>query len=735
MTEILLIGDGTLADAIADVVAGVKTCAVTRADHAATAVAGTVVVVASDAGDVTPYAKTRAVCAERGAIWLPVRTELGQVMIGPSERPGGTGCHDCAESRRWRSRVHPREHDAVLDQNRDELRTRRSAWLTGLAADVVATLVADEAAALSQPPARPDERAPLSRASARADEGNTLSQTQAVADEGVALSRAPARARTDGGFLRVRLDELDVSRHAFLPDPLCPSCGDLLDDAATPLTLEAHRKEDPGAYRVRALAGEVDALADTYVDEEAGLIRLLSKSSDAGSVVAAAWMGLRDGATEGGFGRTRSYRSSRLVAILEALERHGGMQPGGKRTTVRASRAELGERALDPRLLGLFPDERHELDGFRYQRYDDDGPYTWVWGYSFARDAPILVPESYAYYRVRSPGRFVYEISNGCALGGSMTEAIMYGILEVAERDAFLMTWYARMAVPRIQLDQARDPTIPLIAEALTARTGYRIHVFDTTLEQGIPCVWAMAVNPSDTDGRPKVACAAGSHLDPEKAVENALSELATTLPDVIGRYPGLRDAARRMVDDPSLVKDMAHHSLLYGTPEAFSRFAFLLGDGNGDSDGDGDGDGDSDGNGDSDGDGDGDGDSDGNGDGDGDGDSDDRDRAQERRAPSRGAAGRFRNADLREDLDELVRAYLDEGLDVVVVDQTTPEHRAGGFSCVKVIIPGTLAMTFGHDMRRVDGLPRLLSVPHTLGYAARPLRPGDLNPHPHPFP
>jgi len=68
-------------------------------------------------------------------------------------------------------------------------------------------------------------------------------------------------------------------------------------------------------------------------------------------------------------------------------------------------------------------------------------------------------------------------------------------------------------------------------------------------------------------------------------------------------------------------------------------------------------------------------------------------------------------------------------------VDQTSPEHRAGGFVCVKVIIPGTLPMTFGHHHRRVDGLPRLATVPHRLGYAARPLAPSDLNPHPHPFP
>lgn len=43
--------------------------------------------------------------------------------------------------------------------------------------------------------------------------------------------------------------------------------------------------------------------------------------------------------------------------------------------------------------------------------------------------------------------------------------------------------------------------------------------------------------------------------------------------------------------------------------------------------------------------------------------------------------------------------------------------------------------MTFGHDLRRVDGLPRLYEVPRRLGHRNQPLTPDEINPHPHPFP
>ena len=73
--------------------------------------------------------------------------------------------------------------------------------------------------------------------------------------------------------------------------------------------------------------------------------------------------------------------------------------------------------------------------------------------------------------------------------------------------------------------------------------------------------------------------------------------------------------------------------------------------------------------------------------------------------------------------------------LDVIVVDQTTPEMIRNGLYCVKVLIPGMLPMTFGHHLTRVTGLERVLRVPMELGYTKQPLTLEQLNPYPHPFP
>ncbi|SFJ57163.1 ribosomal protein S12 methylthiotransferase accessory factor [Thermoflavimicrobium dichotomicum] len=93
------------------------------------------------------------------------------------------------------------------------------------------------------------------------------------------------------------------------------------------------------------------------------------------------------------------------------------------------------------------------------------------------------------------------------------------------------------------------------------------------------------------------------------------------------------------------------------------------------------------------------------------------------------------RHADLTDDLKDILQVFRRLNLDVIVVDQTTPEIMRNGLHCVKVLIPGMLPMTFGHHLTRVTGIERVLRVPVELGYAKQPLTLEQLNPHPHPFP
>jgi ribosomal protein S12 methylthiotransferase accessory factor len=611
-------------------------------------------------------------CLRLGLPWLRNYCEFGTAIIGPCVDPVEAGCVTCVELRRRAALRDVTDFDLCRRQNENDKRTREQPWLTDSHLELLSQLVVEEVSAYLN-----------------------------MSD----------KLRTRRATLYVDLDTLHCQRHRFLPEPECPVCGSMVPDtpAGARIELQARPKLSPSSYRIRSLKAHAKELFETYVDVKIGLIPVLVKDPNTSIAMTNAWIGISDGgeghAQLSGTGRTLSYEQSQLAAIAETLERYGGQRPKTRRTTVIASYRELGEQALDPTTLGLHTAEQYALPGFRYVPYHQDLVCPWVWSYSFQRQAPILVPKHIGYYgwlrlgaakpadgEKPSPEQtaFVYEISNGCALGSCLEEAIFHGILEVAERDAFLMTWYAQLSVPRLDPRSATDPELALMLENIEAASGYTIYVYNTTLDHGVPCCWVMAVDEQERDGMPKALCAAGSHPNPELAVLNALQELEMMVKRLFNDFQLAREAALEMLFDPMAVKEMEHHSLLYYLPEAFERLSFLY---------------------------------------------------DSPQVPQtfESAFSDFYNhepcMDLRDDLTALIDHYARRGIDIVVVDQTAPEHAAQGFHCVKVIMPGMLPMTFGHQHRRNRGFQRLYHLPAELGYRDGPLTDADINPHPHPFP
>ncbi len=598
-------------------------------------------------------------CLAMGIPWLRAYCEFGVGIVGPCVFPRETGCLLCAETRRLA--VMTDASDYLQLRQTEEKQSRGQPWLTSSSLEILAQLVVHEVSTGLQ---------------------------------------SPDTMKTHHALLSLELATLHSDRHHFLPEPECPLCGQLpLDTAeAATIKLQSRPKLGPYTYRIRSLTTLAEPLFAEYVDTQMGPISSLIKSPDASIALFTSWIGISAGEEHrqiGGTGRTLSYGQSKLTSITEALERYGGQRPKGKRTAVRASYRQLGDQALDPTTLGLHTPEQYALPGYHYLPYHHDLICNWVWGYSFQRQRPILIPEQVAYYGLRhhdteqSNPSFLCEISNGCALGNCLEEAIFYGILEVAERDAFLLTWYAQLSLPRLDPLSSYDPTLGLLIENLERTTGYTISVFNSTLDHAIPCCWVMAVDEQDRAGMPKVLCAAGSHPHPEEAVINALLELAPMARRSYDWFEQKREQAREMLVDPMKVREMEDHSLLYFLPEAFERLHFLS-------------------------------------------------QSQQQQTFQQAFDDFYRKPpclDLRDDLSALIEYYLKLGIDIITIDQTTTEHALQGFHCVKVIMPGMLPMTFGHQYRRHSGFQRLYQLPYQLGYRTNPLTDAEINPHPHPFP
>ncbi len=498
-----------------------------------------------------------------------------------------------------------------------------------------------------------------------------------------------------GCFYVLNCESLRVSRYHLLRDSTCPMCATPFVDSAQGalLCLQSRPKKDPSAYRLSRATDYALSLS-ALINPVAGML---------GGVALSEWNNTLTAPVTGQFGARNdavvyevwwsghgnSYQQSLYAGLLEGIERYGGIVPRGKHVHVVDSYERLAPDALDPRTCGMYPEEFYRKNTAMFQPFDPERAMTWVWGYSFGGQRALLVPEQLVYYMSQrnNTAKFVQDSSNGCATGSCMEEAILYGLLELIERDAFLLTWYAQLAPGRIDPRSSRRRETLFTLERIE-RQGYDLYLFDTRMDVCIPSMVAIARRKEA--GLGNLIVAAGSGMDPEDALQGALCEVASYVSNVGARIEGRVEDLRAMVQDYSKVTTLTDHATLYALPEMGDRIDFLF-------------------------------------------------QGQAVRVLEEAYRDWYeqhpRSYDLRDDLLFCIEHMQRLGMDVIVVDQTAPEQASSGLKTACVIVPGLLPIDFGWGRDRALSLPRLRTVPRTAGFRKTDFVPDSAAVVPHPFP
>lgn len=257
--------------------------------------------------------------------------------------------------------------------------------------------------------------------------------------------------------------------------------------------------------------------------------------------------GKTDGGTESinsGFSRGVSLRFEEAFskAIGEFLERYPLLLYRNK-DLLRASIEQLqkgGHHFLDPSLLAGASEWQKQK--FINRKFDKKSIFRWVRGKSLTRNCDALIPAQLIFwnYRLAPDEPFLQQpITNGA--GGYFTEegAILSGLYELIQRDAFFVFWFNELPPPRIDLASLRHPSS---RELLRRIERYHIHaeVLDITSDFGVPA-FAAALLDSSPEG-PAVTIGGGCGPDLETAVLRALTEAVGVRHSVrmFGRYPTL---------------------------------------------------------------------------------------------------------------------------------------------------------------------------------------------------
>lgn len=373
-------------------------------------------------------------------------------------------------------------------------------------------------------------------------------------------------------------------------------------------------------------------------------------------------------------GHCESYARSRWVGLIEGIERICCAEPNPADVL---DAVPDGVRAIVPADFGL------DADAWRIPNMVIG---AWTLGRDLASGDPVALPTRTVFYEARiADPVYVQASSSGCAAGGSDAEATLFGLLEIVERDAFLLAWYGDLPLREIEPSSIHDGESRNYLHRLRL-VGRTVRFLDATVGVRVPTV--IAVCDTESGG---VCLGAGSHPDPERALLSALVEVASDFQVIESRAHRRRGELEAMLLDPFAVRGVEDHADLYGLAAARRWLTSWARDA----------------------------------------------------AP---AATRTALADLPRDPDAarsvetdlqlVVDAIAGAGFSPLVVDVSSSLSRRYGFSCVKAVVPGLLPIDFGWSDQRALHMSRLREQSeHWMrrnGDADATLH---LHERPHPFP
>lgn len=512
-----------------------------------------------------------------------------------------------------------------------------------------------------------------------------------------ALLAADHLHRYIGHVEHIHWDALRVEGVLLRRHDGCPVCSGTAPSVAAPRYPQpaATVKQGSRTYRLRSEMN-TEAILRKWYDPDGGTITHRYRELRS-SYIEAGGMELRIGPAyvETGFGRAYRRQDAMKLAVLEALERYCGMCDRTAPAAERFSYEQLTGQAVDPAVFGLHDAIATSHPAYRLERYKESLPVYWTPVFSMKERREVLVPEQLVYFadgHFRSgTNRFVYDSSNGLALGSTWEEAALHGLFEVIERDNFLCAWYNRLPLREIDISGSPLEELKQLIYFLELE-GIQIRFFDISMELKVPSVWALAYDTRE-GAVMKAYNAAAAHIIPGKAVESAAMEVITSLPIYAAELKEGGHAftrAQQLENNPGAVTEFEDHVLYYASESNCRQgLDFVLrGDG--------------------------------------------RQKAslEELYPDAYDPGGRFTHDDLAGDLEELAAAVIDHYGELYIADVTPDEVADFGYRAAKVLVPGMLPMTFGEQHRRVI-MDRLIRERERRGL----VKDFTVNPDPHPFP
>jgi ribosomal protein S12 methylthiotransferase accessory factor len=267
------------------------------------------------------------------------------------------------------------------------------------------------------------------------------------------------------------------------------------------------------------------------------------------------------GTDAGGSGYADRARTALHSALGETVERYAAAEVPDRGVVLAA--ADALPDAVDPARFALFAPQQYAAADFPFAPFTPRTRIRWVRGRSLADGRHVWLPAQLVYLPPSVPEEepIGYSTSNGLACAESVVPAALAALLELLERDAFLIAWRARLSLPL--LDVAGDPKLRAFERRWLEPAGLSHEVVDLSCFHGVPTALALV-----RDAAGSLAVGAAAATGAGTAFRKALAEAYAA-----------HAAARVLRGDPipaTAIERFIDHIRFYAQPENAIRARFL---------------------------------------------------------------------------------------------------------------------------------------------------------------
>lgn len=365
-----------------------------------------------------------------------------------------------------------------------------------------------------------------------------------------------------------------------------------------------------------------------------------------------------------------------MKALGEAIERYC-LGIYNKKCLIESSYSKLGDKALNLNSVVNFSET--QLKNKKIFKFSNNSEFRWVEGYSITDDRPIFVPAQLVYvpYNYENEKIIRFPISTGAAAGTSLSSALLRGICEVIERDAFMINYLNMLKREKVN---PKNSTSHYINQIVDAYEFYKLELHTINISTDIPIYTFLTILIDRSKMGPAVTIGLKTSFNPKEAFIGSVEEaqpVRVWIRDLMYKQSRKLEEIRKK---QFLINTFEERGLLWSDYSMVKYLNFWIKN------------------------------------------------SMEKKLDS------FKNlssGNPKKDLRKLIKFLKNKKYTIVFVDITTRDIEEIGLKVVKVIIPEMQPLYVDERFRYLGG-ERLYSIPSMLGYKSKSEK--ELNKVPHPF-